>query len=1074
MERRLGHRVQRRLGIEPGEGRILAWSALALVLLGAAEVSLKNVAETLFVKRVGVGLLPAVFLLNDLLLVAATFGFVGVAARSDRLRLLPRMILGLAALLLPLWGLAALDLRFGPVLLLVASRLVPSFALMVFWIAMGDLLHGRQAKRLFAPMTAGVTLGTIVGSFASNPIGIRFGVASLLPLAAAALAGAAAATRPLRRLRPRLERARREPVRAVRGPAAEPAWESFVGLWRESGIFRLLVALVLCSGLLAPMLHWEFSWIADRATPGPDGEARLLALYASVRGWIYTAVFAAQLFATAGLFRRVGIPLAAAIPPLVYLVGFGGLAFAPVLAVGVVAMGATQLQDKAIQDPALRVLASLFPESLRSRATALLEGPVKRVGGVLGNVGVLLALGVGTAAWVARGALPVALAWLGAAFALWRAYPRLLLRSGTSRPRGVGVEDAALLDRATVRALAVELGSSDAARAGVAIALVAEAEPQLAATVFAGALARAPAAQRPALVAALDRVLEASAPSGVASAEGAAALEALLAAPAGLSDRDRADLVQAYGRLASGAQAAERLGRAQGDSAPAVRLAATAALWRAGRAPAGTDLDGALARALDGADAAARRVAREECRWLLLAASPDAAFDARLGQLARLLADPAERVEALEAIASVGARHGARTAGVAAAMLAWRGDPEPRVRAALLRYAGFAGLLETAPWLVDHLDSAHEDWAAAASAGLRALGPGCADVLLRELAYGRRGLRRALLELVRELDVGRELIRSLYERELEAVRADLLRAGALGDREPFAILRQRLAERVEEALHSALAVLAALYDDDRIAELADLLRFAQGGRRYAILLEALESLLDPRERGRLVPLLEESGLKARARLAAQALGRSVPRLELALDELLADPEDLLRSLALVVAGRGDVGDDGRVKAVKIALQLRSLPFFQGLTTRQLVDLGQVVREEQHGPGACVAREGSFDDCLYLIVEGVVSVTRQGGFLAELGPGSFFGEVAVFEGGSRSATVVATSHVRLLRLERADLIERMEQLPGLAIGICQALSRRVRDLTERLQQGTIRPDAPGERAASDRSTPPAAG
>jgi hypothetical protein len=347
-------------------------------------------------------------------------------------------------------------------------------------------------------------------------------------------------------------------------------------------------------------------------------------------------------------------------------------------------------------------------------------------------------------------------------------------------------------------------------------------------------------------------------------------------------------------------------------------------------------------------------------------------------------------------------------------------------------------------------------------------------VLLRELAFGRRGARRALLELVRELDVGRELIRSLYERELEAARSDLLRAGAL-DHDPFSIVGQRLGERAAEALHSALALLSALHDEDRIAELGDLLRFAHGGRRYAILLEALESLLDPRERARLVPLLETGSPRARARIAAEGLGLAVPHLEDALAALRSDPEELLRSLVLAVAGPRDVGDHGGVKPALIALQLRALPFFEGLTTRQLVELGQVVTEERHAPGICISREGSFDDCLYLIVEGVVRVTRAGVFLTELGAGSFFGEVAVFEGGSRSATVEATSHVHLLRLERADLIERMEQLPGLAISICQALSRRVRELTERLRRETARPEASGAGPASGDATPaPAAG
>jgi AAA family ATP:ADP antiporter len=1066
--------VRRWLGIEPGEGRVFALGTLALGLLGWAEVSLRNVSETLFLKRVGVEHLPGVFLLNDALLVAATLAFAGVAARSDRLWLLPRMLAGMGLALLPLWAVVSADFRSGFVALLVASKLVPSLGLVVFWIAMGDLLHGRQAKRLFAPMTAGATIGAIAGSFASDPLGEALGLGGLLPVLAGILLCAAAASWPLRRLRPRLDRLRREPAPAPAGrarPAAGPT--SFASLWRESGLFRLLVAISVCGGLLAPILYWQFSYLADRATQGVEGEARLLAFYASFRGWINVGVLLAQLFATSGLFRRIGVPLASAIAPLVYLAGFGALAVEMSLVGGVAAMTATRLQDKALYEPSLRVLVSLFPESIRSRASALVEGPLKRGGGVLGNLVVMGALAVGTAAWVGYAALPVAVVWLAAALWLWRRYPRLLLHSAAQRSLPDGrLEHSELLDRATVRALAAELASPDPTRARAAIGLVADAEPPLAAEAFAAALARAPAASRAPLVAALDRVLEATAPEPLQSAEAARSLESLLAAPDTLADRERADLVQAYARLCPRGRGEPALTRALGDASPAVHLAALAALARRGAAPPETDLDAALARALAGPDAAARRTAREECRWSLLCGAPDAAFDARLALLAGLLADPEQRPDAAEAIADVAARRGAAAARVADAMLALRSDPEPRVRAALLRYVGSAQLAEHASWLVAHLASPSEEWSLAAREGLRALGPRCADVLLRELAYGRRSAQGALLGLVRELDVGRELIASLYAREIEAAQRDLLHVAALGDREPFAIVRQRLLERVDEELHAALGLLAAHADDDRIAELAEQLRFARGGRRRSILLEALDSLVGPRERSRLVPLLEERDLGTRGRLAAEALGRPLPKLEETIEALLADPEDLARTLVagIVLAGRGGVGDHAVVKPVEAALQLRRLPFFEGLTTRQLVDLGAVVKEERHPPGACIAREGIYDDCLYLLVEGVVTVTRRGFFLTELGAGSFFGEVAVFEGGARSATVTAASHVRLLRLERADLMERMEDLPSLAIGICQALSRRVRELTERLQQATMQPGGPGGAPAPDPERP----
>jgi hypothetical protein len=974
------------------------------------------------------------------------------------------MLAGMGIALLPLWPVAGSEARLGFVGLLAVSRLVPSLALVAFWIAMGDLLHGRQAKRLFAPITAGGTLGAIAGSFASGPLGRELGIGSLLPIAAGMLGLAALAARPLRRLRPRLDRGQRPGARArpeARRDAA-PGPTAFGGLWRESGLFRGLVAIALCSAALAPMLYFEFSYLADRATQGAEGEGRLLAFYASFRGWIHLGVLVAQLFATSRLFRRIGIPLASAIPPLVYLAGFGALAAEASLASGVAAMAATRLQDRAVYDPALRVLWSLLPESIRSRASAILEGPTKRLGGVVGNVAVLGALGLGSAALVNLAALPIALAWLLAALWLWRRYPDLLLRSAAARASRDAWADTGLLDRATARALAAELAGEDPARTRAAISLLVDAEPGFAAEALAAALARAPEASRALLVAGLDRVLEARAGDAPRSAEAARALEALLAAPSGggLSDRDRSDLVQAYGRLCPHARAAGPLRAALADASPAVRLAALAALDRLGAAPPGSDLETELAAAVAGGDAAARRAAREECRWSLLAGANEAVFAARLGTLARLLGDAEQRADAAEAIAEVAVHRGEAAGCVADAMWALREDPDPRVRAACLRYVGCAGLAEHAGWLVAHLGDPRAEWSEAARAGLRALGPLAVDALLRELGFGSRRARADAVEILRDLEVDRERLAALYDRELELAERDLLHAAALGDRERFAMLRQRLAERVDEHLHAALGLLAALHDDDRIGELADELRHARGGRRHSVLLEALESLLARRERSRLVPLLEDGQLGARVRKASAALGRGVPGLEQALEALLGDREDLARALAAAsaLARRSDLRDHREVRPVEIALQLRALPFFAGLTTRQLVDLARVVKEERHPPGASIASEGAFDDCLYLLLEGVVRVSRRGAFLTELGPGSFFGEIALFEGGARSASVTALSHVRTLRLERADLFALMDDLPGLAIAICRGLSRRVRELTERLEELTMHPGA----------------
>jgi len=146
-----------------------------------------------------------------------------------------------------------------------------------------------------------------------------------------------------------------------------------------------------------------------------------------------------------------------------------------------------------------------------------------------------------------------------------------------------------------------------------------------------------------------------------------------------------------------------------------------------------------------------------------------------------------------------------------------------------------------------------------------------------------------------------------------------------------------------------------------------------------------------------------------------------------------------------------VEDHRRVlKPVEIALHLKSLPLFEGLTTRQLMDLANEVREEQHAAGAVIFREGEPGDCLFLIVDGQVRVTSGETLLRDQGPRSFFGEIAALEDVNRTATITTTSPVRLLRLDRDDLLRLMEDLPAIAIGICRNLSRRVTELTERVR------------------------
>ena len=95
-----------------------------------------------------------------------------------------------------------------------------------------------------------------------------------------------------------------------------------------------------------------------------------------------------------------------------------------------------------------------------------------------------------------------------------------------------------------------------------------------------------------------------------------------------------------------------------------------------------------------------------------------------------------------------------------------------------------------------------------------------------------------------------------------------------------------------------------------------------------------------------------------------------------------------------------------LNGVEIVLHLRSLSLFDGLSTRQLAELAGIVREVTQPAGTRLVQQGEFDDWMYLIVSGRVVISREKVQLAELGPRDFFGEMAVLDGETRSATATA--------------------------------------------------------------------
>jgi CRP-like cAMP-binding protein len=108
--------------------------------------------------------------------------------------------------------------------------------------------------------------------------------------------------------------------------------------------------------------------------------------------------------------------------------------------------------------------------------------------------------------------------------------------------------------------------------------------------------------------------------------------------------------------------------------------------------------------------------------------------------------------------------------------------------------------------------------------------------------------------------------------------------------------------------------------------------------------------------------------------------------------------------------------------------LKSTPLFADVPEEALAKVATFATLESAAEGKTIIREGAFSNDFYVIEDGTVKVGREGEHLADLGPGDVFGEQGLLEKQERSATVTASSPVRLIRIEHWELSRMKQAMP----------------------------------------------
>jgi CRP/FNR family transcriptional regulator, cyclic AMP receptor protein len=122
-------------------------------------------------------------------------------------------------------------------------------------------------------------------------------------------------------------------------------------------------------------------------------------------------------------------------------------------------------------------------------------------------------------------------------------------------------------------------------------------------------------------------------------------------------------------------------------------------------------------------------------------------------------------------------------------------------------------------------------------------------------------------------------------------------------------------------------------------------------------------------------------------------------------------------------------------------QLKRIPLFAGASDEELANVAVFANAKEVAEGTEVISEGGFSRELLAIEDGTAEVTREGEHIADLGPGDVFGEAGMLDDDMRSATVTATSRLKLISLGHFEVKRLKKDAPGVYASIEQLVEER---------------------------------
>jgi len=127
--------------------------------------------------------------------------------------------------------------------------------------------------------------------------------------------------------------------------------------------------------------------------------------------------------------------------------------------------------------------------------------------------------------------------------------------------------------------------------------------------------------------------------------------------------------------------------------------------------------------------------------------------------------------------------------------------------------------------------------------------------------------------------------------------------------------------------------------------------------------------------------------------------------------------------------------------------LERVPLFAGVSAAGLEELGAIADKMDVRAGTVLTREGYREGFFFVIESGSVRIERGGRTINTLGPGDFLGEIALLDGGPRTATATTETPCRLLSMTYQMFHELLDASPAIRSAILEAVGQRLRALDD---------------------------